>query len=102
MDFGISEKAVLARLVGPAAADAEEVRVERSRPLITLVHVTSGRVGLPHLEQGIPNRRAARIQHATGDDDALPDRLAAYLKCEKLSLPISSSYDEFKQFLLSQ
>jgi hypothetical protein len=32
----------------------------------------------------------------------LPDRLAAYLKREKLSLTMSSSYDDFKQFLLAQ
>ena len=30
----------------------------------------------------------------------LPARLAAYLKREKLSVPMSSGYDEFKQFLL--
>jgi len=39
---------------------------------------------------------------AIGAAPPLPDRLAAYLKRDKLSQPISSSYDEFKKFLLSQ
>jgi hypothetical protein len=30
----------------------------------------------------------------------LPDRLAAYLKRPKLSIPATSKYDDFKQFLL--
>jgi hypothetical protein len=38
---------------------------------------------------------------AIGIAPPLPDRLAAYLKREKLSLPMSSSYDHFKQFLLT-
>jgi hypothetical protein len=39
---------------------------------------------------------------AIGTAPPLPDRLAVYLKRDKLSLPISSSYLEFKQFLLTQ
>jgi hypothetical protein len=31
----------------------------------------------------------------------LPSRLAEYLQRPKLSLPISSKYEEFKQFLLT-
>jgi len=49
-----------------------------------------------------PAKFADVVMKAIGTAPPLPDRLAAYLKCEKLSLPISSSYDEFKQFLLSQ
>src|SRR2546429_734177 len=48
-----------------------------------------------------PAKFADVVMKAIGTAPPLPDRLAAYLKCEKLSLPISSSYDEFKQFLLS-
>jgi len=40
------------------------------------------------------------VEKAIGTAPPLPDRLAAYLKRPKLSLPISSSYDDFKQFLL--
>jgi hypothetical protein len=38
---------------------------------------------------------------AIGTAPPLPDRLAAYLQRPKLSLPLSSSYDDFKQFLLT-
>lgn len=42
------------------------------------------------------------VQRAIGTAPLLPDRLAGYLKRDKLSLPISSEYDHFKQFLLAQ
>jgi hypothetical protein len=42
------------------------------------------------------------VKRAIGTAPPLPDRLAAYLKREKLSLPMASAYDDFKQFLLSQ
>jgi len=40
------------------------------------------------------------VERAIGIAPPLPDRLAAYLKRPKLSLPVSSKYDDFKQFLL--
>jgi len=49
-----------------------------------------------------PAKFADVVMKAIGAAPPLPDRLAAYLKRDKLSQPISSSYDEFKQFLLSQ
>ena len=49
-----------------------------------------------------PAKFADIVMKAIGTAPPLPDRLAAYLKREKLSLPISSTYNEFKQFLLSQ
>ena len=49
-----------------------------------------------------PAKFADVVKKAIGTAPPLPDRLAAYLKREKLSLLISSSYDEFKQFLLAQ
>src|SRR6266403_1982636 len=39
------------------------------------------------------------VEKAIGTAPPLPDRLAAYLKRPKLSLPMSPSYDDFKQFL---
>jgi threonine synthase len=48
-----------------------------------------------------PAKFADVVQRAIGIAPPLPDRLAAYLKRPKLSLPISSGYDDFKQFLLS-
>src|ERR1700756_3887895 len=47
-----------------------------------------------------PAKFADVVRKAIGGAPPLPERLAACLKREKLSLPISSSYDEFKQFLL--
>jgi threonine synthase len=49
-----------------------------------------------------PAKFADVVMKAIGSAPPLPDRLAAYLKRDKLSLPISSSYDDFKQFLLTQ
>ena len=48
-----------------------------------------------------PAKFADVVQKAIGIAPPLPDRLAAYLHKAKLSLPMSSSYDDFKQFLLS-
>ena len=49
-----------------------------------------------------PAKFAEVVMKAIGTAPPLPDRLAAYLKREKLSLPVSSAYEEFKQFLLTQ
>jgi len=49
-----------------------------------------------------PAKFADVVKKAIGTAPPLPDRLAAYLKSYKLSLPVSSSYDEFKQFILAQ
>jgi threonine synthase len=38
---------------------------------------------------------------AIGTAPPLPDRLAAYLKRAKLSVAMSSNYDDFRQFLLA-
>jgi threonine synthase len=48
-----------------------------------------------------PAKFADVVMKAIGTAPQLPDRLAAYLRREKLSRPISSSYDDFKQFLLT-
>ena len=46
-----------------------------------------------------PAKFAEIVMKAIGAAPTLPDRLAGYLCREKLSLPISSKYDDFKQFL---
>jgi threonine synthase len=62
----------------------------------------------PELAQGLvlatahPAKFADVVMKAIGTAPPLPDRLAAYLQREKLSLPMSSIYDEFKQYLLTQ
>jgi threonine synthase len=48
-----------------------------------------------------PAKFAEVVMKAIGTAPPLPDRLAAYLKREKLSIQMCSSYDDFKQFLLS-
>jgi threonine synthase len=47
-----------------------------------------------------PAKFADVVRKAIGSAPPLPDRLAAYLKREKLSLSISSAYEDFRQFLL--
>jgi threonine synthase len=49
-----------------------------------------------------PAKFAEVVMKAIGTAPPLPDRLAAYLKREKLSLPLSNAYDDFKEFLLKQ
>jgi threonine synthase len=48
-----------------------------------------------------PAKFAEVVTRAIGIAPRLPARLAAYLKREKLSLAMTSGYDEFKQFLLA-
>jgi len=49
-----------------------------------------------------PAKFADVVTKAIGTTPSLPERLAAYLKREKLSVLISSAYADFKQFLLTQ
>ncbi len=48
-----------------------------------------------------PAKFADVVRKAIGSAPPLPERLAGYLKREKLSLPMSSAYEDFKQFLIS-
>ena len=48
-----------------------------------------------------PAKFADVVMKAIGTAPPLPDRLAAYLKKPKLSLLMSSDYDDLKQFLLT-
>jgi len=48
-----------------------------------------------------PAKFADVVRKAIGIAPPLPDRLAAYLKRDKLSLPMSSVYHDFRQFLLA-
>ena len=47
-----------------------------------------------------PAKFAEVVQRAIGVAPTLPARLASYLKRDKLSIPMSNTYDAFKQFLL--
>ena len=48
-----------------------------------------------------PAKFADVVRKAIGSAPPLPERLAACLKREKLSLPMSRDYEDFKQFLLA-
>jgi len=48
-----------------------------------------------------PAKFADVVQKAIGQAPPLPERLGKYLQQPKLSVPASSSYDDFKQFLLA-
>src|SRR5579859_5560215 len=71
------QEAIDALSIGQAAPHAEEVGIERPRPLIASVQVAAGGVGLPDLQQRIRHRIATIIKDAARHDDTLADGLAA-------------------------
>src|SRR5258708_13850674 len=104
---------------GHGATDEETLAAMR------MLHNKFGYIADPHTAVGILGWEAYRRAHseqaqglvlatahpakfpdvvtrAIAAPPPLPDPLASYLQRQKLSLPISSSYHEFKQFLLSQ
>src|SRR5260370_18415154 len=103
---------------GHRASDEETLAAMKS------IHDKFGYIADPHTAVGVLGWEAYKSQHlepaqglvlatahpakfadvvmkAIGTAPPLPDRLAAYLKREKLSVPISSAYDDFNQFLLT-
>ncbi|HMI52453.1 MAG TPA: threonine synthase [Candidatus Saccharimonadales bacterium] len=48
-----------------------------------------------------PAKFADIVERAIGSAPPLPDRLAAYLERQKLSIPMPSTYEDFRQFLLA-
>jgi threonine synthase len=103
---------------GHGVTDEETLRAMKA------VHERYGYVADPHTAVGVLGWEAFRHEHpepaqglvlatahpakfadvvakAIGAAPPLPDRLAAYLKRAKLSLPMPSAYDDFRQFLLT-
>ena len=103
---------------GHRATDMETLREMKA------IHDRFGYIADPHTAVGILGWEAYKLEHpepaqglvlatahpakfadvvrkAIGIAPPLPDRLAAYLKRDKLSVPISSNYDDLKQFLLA-
>jgi len=68
----------------------EAYKLEHSEPAQGLVLATAH-----------PAKFADVVRKAIGSAPPLPERLAACLKREKLSLPMSSDYEDLKQFLLA-
>src|SRR5207244_2245484 len=71
------QEAVDSFFIRQAAAHAKEVRIERSWPLIPFVEVPASGIGLPDLQERVRHRISTVIEHATGHNGALADRLAA-------------------------
>jgi threonine synthase len=69
----------------------EAYRREHAEPVQGLVLATAH-----------PAKFADVVTRAIGTAPPLPDRLAAYLQRPKLSQPMTNSYDDFRQFLLSR
>ena len=69
----------MAVLVGDGAARAGEVRIERRRMLIDIVHVAAAGIGLPDFHQGIGHRALVLVEHVAVHDDALAQGLALVL-----------------------
>ena len=70
----VSPFGVRARM--PAAC---EIGIEGSVVLIGCVKIAAGGVGLPNLDQCMRNGTIVLIKNFAGNDDVLPDRLAAVL-----------------------
>ena len=75
--------------VGHAAPTAEEIRVQRGRMLIGGVDVSTGRVGLPDLDQRVRNTAPKLVEHPPGDDDPfahrfpVPDTVAGQIRIKR-------------------
>jgi threonine synthase len=103
---------------GHGATDEETLAAMKS------VHERFGYIADPHTAVGVLGWEAYRREHpdptqglvlatahpakfgdivkrAIGAAPQLPDRLEAYLKRPKLSVPMSSDYQDFRQFLIS-
>src|SRR5258708_39376514 len=70
------QEAVAPCFIRQTAAHAQEVRIERPRPLISFVEVPASGIGLPDLQERVGHRMATVVEYATGHNDALADRLA--------------------------
>jgi len=96
---------------------------EETLAAMKMLHQRFGYIADPHTAVGVQGWEAYKLEHAKpaqglvlatahpakfpevvmkaiGTAPPLPDRLGAYLKREKLSLPMSSRYEDFKEFLL--
>src|SRR5258706_7051132 len=68
------DEAVAAFLVGKHAAGAVKIRIQRRIVIVVPVPITSGRVALPDLDQGVRYRAGVLVEYASADDDAFAQR----------------------------
>ena len=73
------DEPVAALVVSEASPRAGEVGVERGRVPVELVGVAARGVGLPDLDQAVPDRPPVAVRDAARDDDPLPQGLALVL-----------------------
>src|SRR5262245_57396281 len=73
------DKPVVALLVGDGPSGSGKVRIERSRMLVDIVHITAARIGLPDFHQRIWNRPLVLVEHMTMHNDALAQWFALVL-----------------------
>src|ERR1043165_4058840 len=59
-----------------------EVWIQRRVVLVQLMVIPAGGVGLPDFNQSMGYRTGEFIEHPSGDNDPLADRLAFMLACE--------------------
>ena len=78
-----SAKAVITFTVGQGAAHAAEVWVQRRQVAVVLVTIPTACVGLPDFHQGMRNRLAILIAHATCQDDPLAYRQTAIVEIKQ-------------------
>ena len=78
-----SAKAVITFTVGQGAAYAAEVWVQRRQVAVVLVTISTACVGLPDFHQGMRNRLAILIAHATCQDDPLAYRQTAIIEIQQ-------------------
>src|SRR6266849_11124094 len=72
-----SQEAIDTVFICHTTANAEEIRIERPRPLITFVKVAASGIGLPDLQEGVRHGLPTLVEHSSGNNDALADGLAA-------------------------
>ena len=76
-------EAVIPFTIGQGAAYATKVGIQRCQVTVVLMAITTASVGLPNFNQGVRNRFAVLIAHATREDDPLANRQTAIVEIEQ-------------------
>src|ERR1700730_16164843 len=74
-----AHEAIAAFVIGRCPPSAGKIRVKRCGMLIPLMDISASCVGLPHLNQRIPNRPAVLVENAPRHNDTLAEGFARML-----------------------
>src|SRR5215470_11520498 len=74
------EEAIVAFFIGYTPPRTDKVGIQRRIVLVHRMVITSRRVRLPDLDEGIRNRPLIFVHHLANDDDALAHRLFAGIR----------------------